>query len=61
VTTGQVTLDGTLLVTLLNGFVPDAGDSFQVLTFASRQGDFATPPDGFDLNYDDLSLTLVAQ
>src|SRR5262249_38228662 len=40
--TGQATLDGTLTVNLINGFVPNAGDSFPVLTFGSGTGVFAT-------------------
>jgi hypothetical protein len=45
---GQATLDGTLSVTLVNGFSPASGNSFRVLTFGSRVGDFAT------LNFPDL-------
>ena len=33
---GNVSLGGTLNVTLLNGFVPNDGDAFQVLTYNSR-------------------------
>lgn len=39
---GSATLDGTLAVGTLNGFVPAPTDSFRVLTFASKTGDFAT-------------------
>ena len=39
--TGLVTLDGTLNVALTNGYLPNAGDSFQVLLFGSVSGDFA--------------------
>src|SRR3954468_1668176 len=38
---GAATLGGTMQVVLLNGFVPQPGDAFQVLTFGSRVGDFA--------------------
>ena len=38
---GTATLDGTLTAAFLNGFVPTAGDSFDVLTAASRSGSFA--------------------
>jgi hypothetical protein len=34
-------LDGILDVRLLDGFVPSIGDRFEILTFASRRGDFA--------------------
>ncbi len=63
--TGTANLDGALQVTLTNGYVPISGDAFQILTYATR-GDsmtFANPPDGFDLDFDDVggSLTIVAQ
>jgi hypothetical protein len=38
---GTASLDGSLNVSLVNGFIPSPGDGFQVLTFASRTGDFA--------------------
>ncbi len=68
VVSGTVTLGGTLSVRLINGFVPNLGDSFQVLLFGSRSGDFASP---FDLvldsnwlvrrTFDGSSMTLVAR
>jgi hypothetical protein len=60
---GQATLDGTLTVVLVNGFVPTSGDSFAVLTFGSESGVFATiNGDGplFTPNYNPNDLTLVA-
>jgi len=39
--TGTATLDGTLGVTAVNGFVPATGDIFQVLTYGARNGAFA--------------------
>jgi hypothetical protein len=45
---GLATLDGTLDVSLVNGFTPAANDTFQVLTFGSRIGDFALKS-GLDL------------
>jgi hypothetical protein len=39
---GTATLDGTLNVSLLNGFAPNPGDSFAILTFAGSSGGFAT-------------------
>ncbi len=39
---GTATLDGTLNVSLSNTYTPNSGDSFKILTFASRSGDFAT-------------------
>jgi hypothetical protein len=38
---GAAALDGTLAVSLANGFVPTLGDSFEVMTFASHTGQFA--------------------
>src|SRR5262249_46587864 len=49
--TGTVTLNGSLNVSTLNGFLPNFGDFFDVLTFQARSGDFATY-NGLDLgNY----------
>ena len=48
VVTGQVTLDGTLNVSLLGGFAPNIDDAFRVLLFGSGSGDFATK-NGLDL------------
>ena len=40
--TGTVTLNGALNVTLVNGFTPALGDTFTVLTFPSRSGTIPT-------------------
>jgi hypothetical protein len=40
--TGTATLAGTLTATLINGFAPASGDSFTVLTYASKTGSFTT-------------------
>lgn len=45
---GTATLDGTLNVTEIGGFVPAAGAVFQVLLFSSKSGDFVTQ-NGLDL------------
>jgi hypothetical protein len=61
--TGRAALDGTLTVHLINGFVPNSGDGFQVLTFHSGSGTFATVDgDGpaFTPSYDPTDVTLVA-
>jgi hypothetical protein len=63
---GFASLAGTLNVSLANGFVPTAGDSFDVLTAAQVAGNFATEQ-GLDLGnglafvpvLDATSLTLV--
>src|SRR5262249_19541386 len=39
---GAAALDGTLNVSRLGGYTPNNGDTFKVLTFASRTGQFAT-------------------
>ena len=39
---GQAMLDGTLEVILANGFEPNLGDSWELLSFSSRIGEFAT-------------------
>jgi hypothetical protein len=39
---GAAALDGALTLELTGGFVPSLGQTFTVLTFASRTGDFAT-------------------
>ncbi len=39
---GVATLDGTLNVTIWNGFTPALGDSFKIVTYASHMGSFDT-------------------
>jgi len=63
---GLATLGGTLNISLIGGFVPNAGDSFQIMTFGSRAGTFAAI-NGLDLgggrsfqvNLSATDLTLV--
>ena len=38
---GEATLDGGMTVNLINGFQPERGESFRVLTFGSGSGAFA--------------------
>jgi hypothetical protein len=38
--TGKATLNGSILVTAADGYLPEVGDSFQVITCASRTNDF---------------------
>ena len=40
--TGAATLDGALNLSVVGGFAPGDTESFRILTFASRSGDFAT-------------------
>jgi hypothetical protein len=39
---GAAALDGTLNLSLVGGFVPNIGESFDVVTFVSRMGVFGT-------------------
>jgi hypothetical protein len=63
---GSATLSGTLNVSLINGFLPNPGDSFQIMTFASRSGSFTTINGlglgggrSFQVNLTGTSLSLV--
>jgi hypothetical protein len=64
--TGHAILDGTLNVSLTNHFLPNLGDTFEILDFGSRGGDFRSE-NGLDLGnglrfdpqYDASRLTLV--
>jgi PKD domain len=58
---GTTTLDGTLTASSLNGFVAPPGSTYQVLTFATRNGDFAAKNLGtLGSFYTPTSLTLFA-
>ena len=46
--TGDVGLDGTLNLTLINGFHPNVDDTFEIMTFPSRSGQYATT-NGLDI------------
>jgi hypothetical protein len=65
VVNGIVTLSGTLNVALINGFMPALGNSFQILTFTGRNGDFQFEnglqfgANRFNPQYNATSLTLV--
>jgi hypothetical protein len=64
VVNGNVALDGTLLVTLVNGFQPMSGETFQIITSNSESGTFATEqlPTGvsFQTAYSNSGVTLTA-
>ena len=51
--TGELVLDGTLDVALINGFSPQAGQSFDILDWGSLSGIFDT------LNLDPLGADLM--
>ncbi len=62
---GTAVLDGTLNVSLLNGFVPSIGDSYKIITFASATGAFSNInlpalPAGlsWSVNYNPANITL---
>jgi hypothetical protein len=64
--TGAASLAGTLNANFVNGFSPNVGDNFQILTYASRTGTFTTVnavnlPPGQTLNpvYNATNLTLA--
>ena len=63
--TGAAALDGSLDVTLLGEFTPAVGQSFTIMTYASRTGvfeDISLPPVASDqewtLEYGDTALVL---
>ncbi|HST04143.1 MAG TPA: hypothetical protein VLQ48_05340 [Chloroflexia bacterium] len=57
---GTATLAGTLNTSAINGFTPQNGDSFTVLTYGSRSGVFSTIQGGtYTTNYNPNDLTLV--
>jgi hypothetical protein len=61
---GQANLDGTLNVTLVNGFTPNAGDIFQIMTFSARSGEFATVNGNgqeYTVTYGNTDVTLTAE
>ena len=62
---GLATLDGTLDVTLSNGFLVQLGDSFVLMTFGSESGKFSmlglptlTTGEMWQLSYNATDLTL---
>jgi hypothetical protein len=57
---GQAALAGTLLVRLTNGYVPQTGDNFTIVTYASHSGSFASRNPNFAPNYTATSLILQA-
>lgn len=62
VVSGQASLNGTLNVTLINGFRPQVGDTFQLIALSSFTGSFATiNTSGFtgQVNYSSNGVTLT--
>ncbi|MGH7131015.1 MAG: GC-type dockerin domain-anchored protein [Phycisphaerales bacterium] len=58
---GPAVLDGTLQVTLINGFVPQVGQTFNIITSTSRSGQFSniTLPPGLQLVYTPTTVALM--
>ncbi|MCB9872746.1 MAG: Ig-like domain-containing protein [Planctomycetaceae bacterium] len=63
--TGTLSIDGALNVSFLDGYIPQHGDTFRIVTYGSRQGEFSSitmPPlptnMGFLAAYDATGLTL---
>jgi hypothetical protein len=63
---GSAALSGTLNINLVGGFLPGLGNSFTILTCASRTGDFTTinglvfGSSRFDVQYTSTGVKLVA-
>jgi hypothetical protein len=63
--TGQARLNGMMMIDLLNGYVPQVGNLFEIMSFASESGTFSNvvglPINGqehFVLEYNSNNLTL---
>jgi hypothetical protein len=63
---GTATLAGTVNIALVNGFTPASGQSYTILTFGARSGDFSaknglvfSPTEAFAANYTANTLRLV--
>src|SRR5207247_8675681 len=61
---GSANLDGVLNISLINGFGPRFGQSFEIMKFAAATGNFANvggvKPDTFKVNLNSTVLTLIA-
>jgi len=63
--TGTSTMAGTLNVSLINGFVPQVGDSFTILPYGTRSGGYSSLnlPEGYrwgiDYGYSGLTLNVL--
>ncbi len=65
--TGAVQLGGTIAISLANGFTPQVGNQFSVITYRSQSGEFSTygglayaAGDTFQTDYTASDFTLVA-
>jgi len=63
--TGTASMAGTLNVSLIDGFIPQVGDSFTILPYSTRSGGFSTLnlPEGYrwgiDYGYSGLTLSVL--
>jgi hypothetical protein len=57
---GTATLGGSLTASLIGNFAPSVGQPFQVMTFASRSGTFASVNGPFTASYNAGNVTLTA-
>jgi len=63
--TGTASMAGTLNVSLIDGFIPQVGDSFTILPYGTRSGGFSTlnVPEGyrwgFEYGYSGIILTVL--
>ena len=63
--TGTATMAGTLNVSLINGFIPQVGDSFTILPYGTRSGGYTilNLPEGYrwgiDYGYSGLTLNVL--
>ncbi|MBN2561009.1 MAG: hypothetical protein JXQ75_08775 [Phycisphaerae bacterium] len=59
--TGAVSLGGTLYVEPIDGFVPEVGQQFTIMTFASRTGEFAALSGSceYSVTYNATTVTLT--
>ncbi len=48
---GQAALNGRLILSATNGFLPASGDVFNVMTYGSHSGEFATVDHGTGLAF----------
>ncbi|MHC5111151.1 MAG: hypothetical protein ACYTHJ_14875 [Planctomycetota bacterium] len=58
---GTATLDGNLVIDLVNGYVPEIGDSFVILVSTALAGDpfSVTGPGEWDVNYQNNGVTIT--
>jgi hypothetical protein len=58
---GRATLAGTLNIAPINGYVPAKGQTFAVITYTSRSGNFATVSNGYTITYGTTGATATKQ